>query len=284
MFADDTNLSSSGSSPVDIEKKINEDLCHVNSWLAANKLTLNIKKTEFMLIASKRKLKQFTETPNILIGRHSIKQVTKKKVLGIILDEELKWHEHNDEQCKKISKSICLLKKSKQYVNHNSLMNIYNSLVLPHFTYCSTIWNDGGRTHLNKLYKLQKRAARVITGASYDIRSKEIFALLKWEPIENILKKREITMTFKALKKQLPEYKSDMFSIRHNANYHLRVNNDRKLYLNKPNTDFMKKSFSYRAAFAWNNLPSDVVTEYESRSVGNFKNLINKHFEDLENS
>ena len=101
-------------------------------------------------------------------------------------------------------------------------MNIYNSLVLPHFTYCSTVWNDGGRAHLNKLYKLQKRAARVITGSSYDVRSKEIFADLGWAPIENILKKREVNITFKALQGQLPEYISEMFNIRNNAMYHLR--------------------------------------------------------------
>ena len=94
-------------------------------------------------------------------------------MLGIILDNELKWNEHNDEHCKKISKSICLLKRSRRYVNQNSLINIYNSLVLPHFTYCSNVWNDGSRTHLNKLYKIQNR------GSSYDIRSKEIFAHLE---------------------------------------------------------------------------------------------------------
>ena len=43
---------------------------------------------------------------------------------------------------------------------------------------------------------MQKRSARVITGSSYEI----IFERLGWEPIENILKKREITMTFKAIK------------------------------------------------------------------------------------
>ena len=116
------------------------------------------------------------------------------------------------------------------------------------------------RSHLNKLYKLQKRAARIITGSSYDIRTKEIFDNLEWEPIENILKKREISMTFTALKRQLPEYISDMFTVTNNATYSLR-SNDRKLYSNKPNTDFMKKSFSYRAAFAWNNLPCDVVSD-----------------------
>ena len=81
-----------------------------------------------MLEAPKRKLKQFTEIPNIVIGRYSIKQVT-KKMLEIILDDELKWNEHNDAQCKRILKSICLLKRSKQYVNQNLLIKIYNSLV-----------------------------------------------------------------------------------------------------------------------------------------------------------
>jgi hypothetical protein len=47
-----------------------------------------------MLIASNRKLKQYSGNSNITIGSHNIKQVINKKVLGIILDEELKWREH----------------------------------------------------------------------------------------------------------------------------------------------------------------------------------------------
>ena len=49
MFADDTNLCTSGISSADIENKINDDLLNVNSWLVTNKLTLNIKKTELCL-------------------------------------------------------------------------------------------------------------------------------------------------------------------------------------------------------------------------------------------
>ncbi|CAB3994308.1 Hypothetical predicted protein [Paramuricea clavata] len=90
MFADDTSISSSGTSLLEIENKINNDLHNVNIWLETNKLTLNTEKTEFMLIASKRKLKQYSGNPNITIGSHDIKQVINKKVLGIILDEELK--------------------------------------------------------------------------------------------------------------------------------------------------------------------------------------------------
>ena len=115
---------------------------------------------------------------SILIGNHNIKQVTNKKVLGITLDDELRWHKHNDLQCKKLSKSIALLRRAKRFVNQNVLINMYNSLVLPHFTYCSNVLNDGSRTHTDKLLKMQKRAARIITGSTYEVRSKDIFNIL----------------------------------------------------------------------------------------------------------
>ena len=49
------------------------------------------------------------------------------------------------------------------------------------------------------------------------------------------------------------EYISEMFERNYNDMYHPR-NNDYKIYLNKPKTDFMMKSFSYLGASASNNL------------------------------
>ena len=46
-IADDTNISCHGDSSVDIEQKLNTDLENVNKWLISNKLTLNVKKTEY---------------------------------------------------------------------------------------------------------------------------------------------------------------------------------------------------------------------------------------------
>ena len=78
-LSDDTNLSTSGSSLLEIENRINCDLHNANAWLETNRLTLITGKTEFMLIASKKKLKQLTENLNISIGNHSIKQLGSKK-------------------------------------------------------------------------------------------------------------------------------------------------------------------------------------------------------------
>ena len=79
------------------------------------------------------------KTPKIIFGEHEIKRVREKTVLGLIIDEQLNWNRHNNEQCKKISKSIALLRKAKDFVSQEELVKIYNSLVLPHFNYCSTI-------------------------------------------------------------------------------------------------------------------------------------------------
>ena len=47
------------------------------------------------------------------------------------------------------------LRKAKQFVNQDTLLNMFNALVLPHFTYCSNVWSDGSCSHIEKLKKLQ---------------------------------------------------------------------------------------------------------------------------------
>ncbi len=109
----------------------------------ANKLTLNIGKTKFMLIA-KRKLNQIPNNLQILVNNSLIQQVKQKEVLGVIIDQEVNWKEHIDAQCKKFSSAIALLRRAKAFISQNELirMNMYNTLVIPYFTYCSKVWYD----------------------------------------------------------------------------------------------------------------------------------------------
>ena len=103
------------------------------------------------------------------------------------------------------------------------------------------------------MLKLQKRAARVITSSGLEERYSKIFQMLKWTKIQSILKKRELVMTFKALSGMAPEYLTPMFHVSVNQTYQLR-NNHPKLYLPKPKTIFLKRSFSYTGAVSWNQM------------------------------
>ena len=122
-------------------------------------------------------------SPKVLFGEHEIKRVREKTVLGLRIDAQLNWNKHNNEQSKKISKSIALLRKAEDFASQEELVKIYNSLVLPHFNYCSTIWNHNNKSrYIDKLSKLQNMSARIITNSD----------------------KRDLTMMFKILKNIVP--------------------------------------------------------------------------------
>ena len=136
---------------------------------------------------------------------------------------------------------------------------MYNVLVWPHFNYCSTIWNDGCYSIIEKLFKLQTLDS------------------LNWLPLEELLKQREVIMTFKILTGRSPQYLEKLFSISQNDNYNLR-SNQTKLKLPKPKTNFLKRSFSYRAAKAWNELPSGTTKNYNNLLILSFKRqLLSSH-------
>ena len=184
---------------------------------------------------------------------------------------------HIDAQCQNISKGIALLRRAMSFVPLHILNNMYNALVLPHMTYCSTIWNDGSNTILKKLSKLQRRAARVITGQSYEVRSTQILESLNWIPTEDTLKNRETTMTFKALTNRLPDYVQNFFKKSENCNYSLRLrSNNIKLSWPEPKTSFLKRSlsFSYRAAQGWNELSDEITKNIQDLSLIHFKRLL----------
>ena len=67
MYANDTSVTFSVATIPDLESQINSDLKYIDHWLKANKWSLNVAKTEFMVISSRRKLQSLNDyTMNIL--------------------------------------------------------------------------------------------------------------------------------------------------------------------------------------------------------------------------
>ena len=98
------------------------------------------------------------------------------------------------------------------------------------------------------------------------------------------LKQREVIMTFKILTGRSPQYLEKLFSISQNVNYNLR-SNQTKSKLPKPKTNFLKRSFSYRAAKSWNELPSGTTENYNNLLTLSFKRqLFNSHVQPIVNS
>ena len=234
------------------KKKVNNELSNVHNWLLASKLTVNVDKSEYMLIGSRQRLAGIDIEPIINIGGKNLRRVSKTKSLGILIDENLNWNDQIDNISKKASKGIGILRRAKKYISQQSLLTIYQSLVQPYFDYCSLVLGNCNQACKDKLQKLDNRAARVITGDTYDVRSSEILLKLRWETLDKRREEQMIDMVNKALNHMCPPAITSMFHIANNENYDLRSNN-KMLMLSKPKTNAMKRSFSYFAAKVWIN-------------------------------
>ena len=253
MYADDSILTASSNdlTMYRLQTILNSELNNINQWLVANKLTLNVDKTEYMIIGTRQKLNHLSHDKEVHICEKKLKQVTSKKVLGVTIDDQLSWEEQVDNISKKVSQGIGVLRRAKLFVKYDTLQILYSSLVQPYFEHCSLVWGNCCDSLKEKLQKLQNRAARVITGDSYDTRSKDILQKLNWKNLSERRQQKTIAYVSKAIAGNCPENISKKFEKSYSERYDLR-NNNKFLSLPKPRTNSMVRTFGYAAAKIWN--------------------------------
>ena len=136
----------------------------------------------------------------------------------------------------------------------STLVAIYKSLILPHLDYCSAVWGCIGSGLSQKLEKLQNRAARIITGSGWDVRSAQILCALKWESLADRRSKQLKSLMFKTVNNLVSEYLSDKFTSVNTIHRHNLRGAQHNLFIPRSNTEALKKSFRHRGALTWNDL------------------------------
>ena len=94
IYAHDTTLTFTAGDTTSLEFQINNELKQVNQWLVANKLTLNVSKTELMLITTRQKRRFIDDTLNVNIYGQPVNQVKSVKMLGVQGEIPLSWTKH----------------------------------------------------------------------------------------------------------------------------------------------------------------------------------------------
>jgi hypothetical protein len=110
------------------------------------------------------------------------------KLLGVFLDEYLSFEAHINMLCSKVSRSLYIINRSKNFLPKEALLTLYYSLINSHLTYCSSIYGCANKTTLKKLIQKQKQAVRIIDKSNYRAHTQPIFKNLKILPIEQIIK------------------------------------------------------------------------------------------------
>ena len=259
----------------ELNHNLNNDLCKVYNWLVRNKLSLNVKKTELIILGSNQRLSQINDDDvNVNINDVKLNRVELCKHLGVLIDENLSWNNHVQHIVKNANSSLYMFKKAKPFIPSHSLKMLYNGILAPHFDYCDTVWGTCNETTNQKLQKLQNRAAKVITGGKWYDSSTEARNTLNWKTLRERYSFHLAITMFKVMNDEAPAYLVNRFNVKVSG-YDLR--GYKNLAIPKPKTESRKRSISYAGATLWNSLPDALK---KSCNISRFKC---KYFDDCNN-
>ena len=146
ISADNTKMATSSFKISELQNQLAEDIENVIQWIADNKLSLNVLKTDFIIVGPRSKMRDLEETLCITIQNETIYTAPFVKSLGFFIDENLDWRNHVSHVLKKVSSGLSILKMSKNYLPQGTLKILYNSLIETHFRYGNIIWGNCGET------------------------------------------------------------------------------------------------------------------------------------------
>ena len=177
LFADDTNAFVSGPDVDSLTSSLNSELEKLSRWLRANKLSINVSKTKYMLFKTKNK--RGTVSGNIYFGGSVIEQVQSIKFLGVIINDRLSWNDHVNYIRTKISKGVGIIYKARRLLNQSACLSLYYAFVHPYMSYCVEVWGSTYACTLSPIVTLQKRAIRAVTASGFSAHSGPLFEELK---------------------------------------------------------------------------------------------------------
>ena len=278
LYADDSTLYTCSKAKDDIQVKLQEDLHAVMQWCDVNNMAIHPGKTTCMLIGSPHRTR--LENDLLLkIGDTHINNVSSQKLLGVIVDKNLKWESQVNAVCKKVNAKLFLLKRIISYLDDGMKTLFYNSYILPIFDYCCVVWGIGKQSHIMKIAALQKRAAKIILCKSKITPSIDLFKTLNWLTFESRCHYHAGVLIYKSLKNNVPDYISNLIKFSHNERYMLRSSSKQNIAQTTRNTDIKKQSFEYVSVQVWNSIPIEIRT---SNTLNTFKHKYKQHLLSLQ--
>jgi hypothetical protein len=208
LFADDTTCLAENQNLKDLITYVNAELNKLAVWFKANKMAVNVNKTNYIIFHNKGKRVNMDDCelvfnsndPNVvnpdpaLIQRierihnnHTDPKLQSFKLLGVYLDEQLTLNKHVDHVTAKLSRSLYLLNRVKHFVSDNSLRKLYFSLFHSHLLYCINILSCTSRSNINRITVLQKKAIRIISRAQYNAHTTPLFLVNKVLPFDKLI-------------------------------------------------------------------------------------------------
>ena len=206
-----------------------------------------------------------------------IRRVKFVKFLGLLLDEHLTWKYHLSELSKKLAGTCVMFFRIRHLLPIDVLICLYNALFYSFLQYGVIVWGQTYVSHIDPIFKLQKKAVRAISFKPRISPSLPIFKDLKLLTICELSELRLLTFVFDSVNKTSPSCFHNFFSFSSSVHqYSTRQASQGDLYMFRKNcVQYGLKSIRYLGAKLWNALPVELRN---APSKGSFKSQLKNHF------
>ena len=271
-YADDTQLFDCSpkdrDSMASLKNRLEESIMSIQKWLAVNSLKMNPTKTEFTLIGTRQAVRE-NATFYFEMSGHQFKPSEHIKVLGVVIDQCLRWDSHVTRVVRRCTATLISLYRFRRHFSTAALLTIIRAHVFSHILFCLPVWASASGEQRKRIQKVINFAARVVTGTRKTEHITPVLRSLGWQNIEGMIFERDCIKVFNALNDQYaPNTMRSMFTRRRDTSLRdTRLARSEQLALPRVRLSTTQRVFSYRAATAWNTLPPTVT---QSTSRGQF--------------
>ena len=226
---------------------LENDTSMMMEWFRINEMKSNSDKCH-LIIANETNMEA-------KIGNDTIKGTDSVKLLGITIDNKLKFSEHVSNLCKKANQKLHALARVSTFMNKKKLRMIMKSFIMSQFNYCPLIWMFHSRTLNNRINRIHERALKLV----YKDSNKTFIELLEKDESFSIHQRnlqKLATEMYKIKNNLSPILVSEIFQNNQSA-YSLRKNR----YWNNPNVRTVyngTETISYRGPKTWELVPLSI--------------------------
>lgn len=259
LYADDAVLVYHADTCDELYVSMTADLAMLTTWFTSNRLTMNSKKTQFMVFQTKN-MQNSDDFHHITIGNEKIYRTSHYKYLGLWLDTNLNFGFHIGKIKKKVAPLVGALKRVRRNLIPEILDSIYFAHIHSHFSYLISIWGMASATRIKTLETLQNKALKNLRGLPLLSPTSQLYS----KPILLIASLKEYEMISIAYKISKNQFKHN-FTITSRSDIHgYGTRNSQNINLPQFRLNIGRYSFSYDAFNKFNAIPVEI------RSTNNY--------------
>ena len=135
-YADDNQLYFADTDPAVVEHVVNKELVVVRELYRNNKMILNPEKCKALVLSRKPNVKLSLFAEGV-----ALPLLDTVDLFGLTLDNSLNFGKHITKISKKVGKQLDVLCRLKNILSFRTKLCLYNSFIMSHFHYCSSIWH-----------------------------------------------------------------------------------------------------------------------------------------------